>query len=44
LRVYAAQGYTACSVDFESLNPEAAVFWMRYFEPVCYSVLRFPER
>jgi GNAT superfamily N-acetyltransferase len=44
LKSYAAQGYTACSVDFESLNPEAAVFWMRYFEPVCYSVLRVPER
>jgi GNAT superfamily N-acetyltransferase len=44
LRSYAAQGYTACSVDFESFNPEAAVFWMRYFEPVCYSVLRIPER
>jgi ribosomal protein S18 acetylase RimI-like enzyme len=44
LRSYAAQGYTACSVDFESFNPEAAVFWMGYFEPVCYSLLRIPER
>jgi ribosomal protein S18 acetylase RimI-like enzyme len=44
LRDYAAQGYTACSVDFESFNPEAASFWMRYFDPVCYSLLRVPER
>ncbi len=44
LRDYAARGYTCCSVDFESLNPEAAVFWMKYFEPVCLSVIRVPER
>lgn len=40
---YAAQGYTCCSVDFESFNPEAASFWPRYFEPVCLSVARVPE-
>ncbi len=40
---YARQGYTFCGVDFESFNPEAAVFWMKYFEPVCLSVLRVPE-
>ncbi|MBZ0288695.1 MAG: GNAT family N-acetyltransferase, partial [Anaerolineae bacterium] len=44
LRDYAAQGFKRCSVDFESFNPEAAVFWMRYFQPVCYSVTRIPER
>lgn len=44
LDYYADQGFQACSVDFESINPEAAVFWMRYFDPVSYSVLRVPER
>ncbi len=43
LRDYAGRGYTACSVDFESFNPEAAVFWMKYFTPVCLSVTRVPE-
>lgn len=44
LRDYASQGFRRCSVDFESFNPEAAGFWIRYFEPVAYSVLRVPER
>lgn len=43
LRDYAARGYSSCSVDFESLNPEAAVFWMKYFQPVCLSLIRIPE-
>jgi GNAT superfamily N-acetyltransferase len=43
LRDYAGQGAERCAVDFESFNPEAAVFWMKYFEPVCLSVLRVPE-
>jgi ribosomal protein S18 acetylase RimI-like enzyme len=43
LHDYAARGYQCCTVDFESLNPEAAVFWMKYFEPVCLSVIRVPE-
>jgi GNAT superfamily N-acetyltransferase len=44
LRDYAVQGFKRCSVDFESFNPEAAAFWLRYFEPVCFSLLRVPER
>jgi ribosomal protein S18 acetylase RimI-like enzyme len=44
LRHYAAQGFTRCSVDFESLNPEAVSFWLRFFEPVCFSLTRVPER
>lgn len=44
LRDYAAQGFTRCSVDFESFNPEAANFWLRYFSPVCYALTRIPER
>lgn len=44
LKDYAAQGYRRCSVDFESFNPEAAAFWMKYFTIVCLSVIRVPER
>jgi ribosomal protein S18 acetylase RimI-like enzyme len=44
LRDYAARGYNCCTVDFESLNPEAAAFWMKYFDPVCLSVIRIPEK
>ncbi|HZW05198.1 MAG TPA: GNAT family N-acetyltransferase [Anaerolineaceae bacterium] len=44
LQDFSRQGYARCSVDFESFNPEAANFWMRYFEPVCLSVMRVPER
>jgi GNAT superfamily N-acetyltransferase len=43
LREYAGRGFTRCAVDFESFNPEAAVFWMKYFTPVCLSVMRVPE-
>jgi ribosomal protein S18 acetylase RimI-like enzyme len=41
---FAALGFQRVSVDFESFNPEAAVFWPRYFTPVCFSVMRVPER
>lgn len=34
------EGYERCTVDFESMNYLAARFWMRYFEPVCISLLR----
>jgi hypothetical protein len=40
---YGGRGFTRCAVDFESFNPEAAVFWMKYFTPVCLSVMRVPE-
>jgi ribosomal protein S18 acetylase RimI-like enzyme len=43
LKAYAERGFTRCSVDFESMNPEAASFWMRYFKPVCFSLVRYPE-
>jgi GNAT superfamily N-acetyltransferase len=43
LQEYTRRGYQRCSVDFESLNPEAAAFWPRYFEPVCLSLVRVPE-
>ena len=41
---HAARGFERCAVDFESFNPEATSFWMRYFEPVCLSVTRVPEK
>ena len=44
LRDYAAQGFGRCSVDFEAFNVEAATFWLKYFDPVCLSVTRVPER
>lgn len=44
LQDYADIGFERCSVDFESFNPEAAGFWMKYFKPVCLSVVRVPER
>jgi len=43
LRHGMALGYARCGVDFESFNPDAAVFWMKHFQPVCYSLLRVPE-
>jgi len=43
LRGYRSRGLKYCAVNFESFNPEATTFWMKYFEPVCFSVLRVPE-
>ena len=43
LRDYADRGLTCCAVDFEAFNPEAAGFWLRYFTPVCHSLMRVPE-
>ena len=33
-------GYARCAVDFESANVLASRFWLRHFEPVCYSLMR----
>lgn len=38
------RGYHACSVDFESFNPNAASFWPRYFKLATLSLLRIPEK
>jgi GNAT superfamily N-acetyltransferase len=35
-----SQGYERCAVDFESMNTLAARFWLRWFEPVSYSLMR----
>lgn len=36
-----ARGVARCAVDFEAANPPAARFWMRWFSPVAYSLIRF---
>jgi GNAT superfamily N-acetyltransferase len=33
-------GYKRCAVDFEPQNIPAARFWLRHFQPVCYSLIR----
>ncbi len=43
LRDYGSRGFTCCAVNFESFNPEAALFWPRYFDAVCLSLTRIPE-
>jgi GNAT superfamily N-acetyltransferase len=35
-----ASGFQRCAVPFEPMNPLGSRFWLRYFEPVCYSFLR----
>ena len=37
------RGYERCAVDFEPMNPPAARFWLRHFEPVCYTVMRYVD-
>jgi GNAT superfamily N-acetyltransferase len=33
-------GYERCAVPFEPMNLIGTRFWLRYFKPVCFSVLR----
>jgi len=33
-------GYERCAVDFEPENISAARFWLRHFQPICYSLIR----
>lgn len=33
-------GYERCAVDFEPENVPAVRFWLRHFQPVCYSLIR----
>lgn len=35
-----SDGYERCAVDFEPMNPPAARFWLRHFQPVCYTLVR----
>jgi GNAT superfamily N-acetyltransferase len=34
------QGYTRFGVDFESINPVAYAFWLKYFDAYTHSVVR----
>lgn len=34
------EGFMRCSVDFEATNLEACEFWLKYFQPVCRSMIR----
>jgi len=34
-------GYLRCAVDFEAMNVLASRFWLKYFEPVSYSWIRW---
>lgn len=33
-------GYVRCSVDFEAMNVLGTRFWLRHFQPICYSLYR----
>ena len=34
------KGYKRCAVVFESQNDSGRYFWLKYFKPVCYSLVR----
>jgi len=36
-----SRGYLRCAVDFESMNILGSRFWLRHFNPVCYSLVRY---
>jgi len=40
INTLAAEGYARCGVDFESFNPTASGFWLKYFTPYTYSLVR----
>jgi GNAT superfamily N-acetyltransferase len=40
LRRGKAEGMQRCVVDFESANLVADTFWLKYFQPICQSVMR----
>ncbi len=35
-----ASGYERCAVSFEPMNLLGSRFWLKYFKPVCFSVVR----
>ncbi|GKX66361.1 GNAT family N-acetyltransferase [Inconstantimicrobium mannanitabidum] len=37
---YSNKGYKRCAVVFESQNISGSDFWLKYFTPVCYSLVR----
>jgi GNAT superfamily N-acetyltransferase len=36
-----ASGYERCAVSFEPMNLLGTRFWLRHFQPVCFSVVRY---
>jgi len=38
------EGYERCAVDFEPMNPLATRFWLKYFKPVCYTLVRHVDK
>ncbi len=40
LETLKSEGYTRLGVDFESFNPAARGFWLKYFTPYTYSMAR----
>ena len=36
-------GYERCAVSFEPMNLLGTRFWLKYFKPVCYSILRIVD-
>lgn len=38
-----ASGYERCAVPFEPMNLLGTRFWLKYFKPVCYSILRIVD-
>lgn len=39
-----SRGFQRCSVDFESQNIPGSRFWLKYFRPVCYSMIRHIDK
>ncbi len=37
-------GYQRCAVPFEPMNPLGSRFWLKYFNPVCFSVVRYIDK
>jgi GNAT superfamily N-acetyltransferase len=43
LKAARSSGYERCAVAFEPMNLLGTRFWLKYFEPVCYSILRIVD-
>jgi GNAT superfamily N-acetyltransferase len=41
LKFAQASGYERCAVSFEPMNLLGTSFWLKYFTPVCYSMVRY---
>jgi len=41
LKFAKASGYERCAVSFEPMNLLGTRLWLRYFKPVCFSVVRY---